>query len=68
MLVFRKLVRQSITIVVRERFRVVLDRAIHLQGGRGFGISLIIRRTTGLCVMHQTGRLSERFQLVPEHC
>lgn len=33
MLVIRNLVRQSITIVVRERFRIIPDRTIRLQGG-----------------------------------
>lgn len=67
MLVFRNLVRQSVTVIVREHFRVILDRAIRLQGGRDFGISLIIRRTIGLCVMYLDRRLSEWFQLVPEY-
>lgn len=66
MFVFRNLIRQSITVVVRERFRVILDRAISLQGGRDFGVPLFIRHAIGLCVMHQTRRLNERFQLVPE--
>ena len=30
MLVFRNLVRQSVTVIVREHFRVILDRAIRL--------------------------------------
>lgn len=51
MLVLRHLVRQRVAI---ECLRVVLDRTVHLQGGRSFGVSLVIRHTVRLCLMHLT--------------
>ena len=66
MLVFRNFIHQSISIVVRQRFRIILDRTVRLQSGGDFSISPIIRRAIILCVVYQTRRLSEWFQLVPE--